>query len=73
MLELAKLYMITEDLDAAQQQCMTLLKNDTENESATIMLADLMFRLHEYDQAMYHFQQLLERAPGKELQSQACL
>ena len=29
------------------------------------MMADLMFRKNEYDQAMYHFQQLLERRPGK--------
>ena len=27
-------------------------------------MADLMFRKNEYDQAMYHFQQLLERKPG---------
>ena len=29
------------------------------------MMADLMFRKNEYDQAMYHFQQLLEKKPGK--------
>ena len=65
MLELAKLYLTTEDLDACQHQCMTLLKNDKENDSATVMMADLMFRKNEYDQAMYHFQQLLERKPGR--------
>jgi tetratricopeptide repeat protein 21B len=27
------------------------------------MMADLMFRKNEYDQATYHFQQLLERRP----------
>ena len=31
------------------------------------MLADLMFRKNEYDQATFHFQQLLERAPGNSL------
>ena len=30
------------------------------------MMADLMFRKNEYDQAMYHFQQLLERRPGRD-------
>ena len=65
MLELAKLYLTTEDLDTCQHQCMTLLKNDKENDSATVMMADLMFRKNEYDQAMYHFQQLLERKPGR--------
>lgn len=29
------------------------------------MMADLMFRKNEYDQAMYHFQQLLEKKPGR--------
>lgn len=67
MLELAKLYLTTEDLDACQHQCMTLLKSDKENDSATVMMADLMFRKNEYDQAMYHFQQLLERRPGEPL------
>ncbi len=65
MLELAKLYLTTEDLDACQHQCMTLLKSEKENDSATVMMADLMFRKNEYDQAMYHFQQLLERKPGE--------
>ncbi len=37
MLELAKLYLTTEDLDQCQHQCMTLLKNDTENDSATVV------------------------------------
>ncbi|ELU05036.1 hypothetical protein CAPTEDRAFT_159405 [Capitella teleta] len=63
MLELAKLYLHTEDLDACQHQCMTLVKNDKENDAATVMLADLMFRKGEYDQALFHFKQLLERQP----------
>ena len=37
MLELAKLYLTTEDLDACQHQCMTLLKNDKENDAATVV------------------------------------
>lgn len=28
------------------------------------MMADIMFRKQEYDQAVFHFQQLLERKPG---------
>ena len=28
-------------------------------------MADLMFRKNDYENAMYHFQQLLERKPGK--------
>ena len=36
-LELSKLYMLTEDLDACQQQCMTLLKEDKVNDAATMV------------------------------------
>ena len=64
MLELAKLYLLTEELDSCEHQCMMLLKNDQENDAATVMLADLKFRKNEYDDATYHFQQLLERRPG---------
>ncbi|KAH9507420.1 Tetratricopeptide repeat protein 21B [Bulinus truncatus] len=62
-LDLAGLYLMTEDLDSCQHQLMTLLKNDNDNDSATIMLADLMFRRNDYDSAMYHFQQLLNSKP----------
>ena len=63
MLELAKLYLRTEELDLCMQQCMTLLRNDQENDAATVMLADLKFRRNETDEATYHFQQLLDRKP----------
>ena len=36
-LELAKLYLTTEDLDSCMQQCMQLLKNDKENDAATVV------------------------------------
>ncbi|KXJ11499.1 tetratricopeptide repeat protein 21B [Exaiptasia diaphana] len=64
MLALAKLYLTVDDLDACQQQCVSLLKMDPGNDSATVMMADLMFRKNEYDSATYHFQQLLDRKPG---------
>lgn len=31
------------------------------------MMADLMFRKQDYEQAVFHFQQLLERKPGEYL------
>ena len=73
MLELAKLYLLTEDIDGCERQCMMLLKSDEENDAATIMLADLKFRKQEYDDATYHFQQLLERKPGTESYKTLCL
>ncbi|XP_048728803.1 tetratricopeptide repeat protein 21B-like isoform X2 [Ostrea edulis] len=63
MLDLAGLYLMTEDLDSCQHQLMSLLKNEKENDAATIMLADLMFRKNEYDSAVHHFQQLLTLKP----------
>ncbi|XP_033124188.1 tetratricopeptide repeat protein 21B-like [Anneissia japonica] len=63
MLELARLYLLQEDLDACQHQLVQLLQSETENDAATVMMADLMFRKGEYDQATFHFQHLLERSP----------
>uniref|UniRef100_A0A8C3VGA4 Tetratricopeptide repeat protein 21B n=1 Tax=Catharus ustulatus TaxID=91951 RepID=A0A8C3VGA4_CATUS len=63
MLELARLYLAQDDTDACQHQCSLLLKNDQDNEAATMMMADLMFRKQDYEQAVFHFQQLLERKP----------
>ncbi|XP_064419793.1 tetratricopeptide repeat protein 21B [Latimeria chalumnae] len=63
MLELARLYLEQDDIDASQHQCALLLKIDQNNEAATMMMADLLFRKQDYDQAVFHFQQLLERKP----------
>ena len=37
MIDVAGLYLMTGDLDACQHQLMTLLKNDKENDTATIV------------------------------------
>uniref|UniRef100_A0A8D0L119 Tetratricopeptide repeat domain 21B n=1 Tax=Sphenodon punctatus TaxID=8508 RepID=A0A8D0L119_SPHPU len=63
MLELARLYLAQDNTDACQRQCALLLKNDQDNEAATMMMADLMFRKQDYEQAVFHFQQLLDRKP----------
>ncbi|XP_025066743.1 tetratricopeptide repeat protein 21B isoform X2 [Alligator sinensis] len=63
MLELARLYLAQDDTDACQHQCALLLKNDQDNEAATMMMADLMFRKQNYEEAVFHFQQLLECKP----------
>lgn len=47
MLALAKLYLTVDDLDACQQQCVTLLKMDPGNDSATVVcLQDILIRIH---------------------------
>uniref|UniRef100_A0A7N8X3X2 Tetratricopeptide repeat domain 21B n=1 Tax=Mastacembelus armatus TaxID=205130 RepID=A0A7N8X3X2_9TELE len=63
MLELARLYLTLDEVDACQEQCSVILKNDQFNEEATLMMADIMFRKQDYEQAVFHFQQLLERKP----------
>ena len=55
---LARLYLMNDDLDQCQYTCMTLLRNDKENEEATVMMADLAFRKNDYESAMFHFQQV---------------
>ena len=63
LVSLARLYLMTDDLDQCQYSCMTLLRNDKENEEATVMMADLAFRKNDYESAMFHFQQLLTSKP----------
>ncbi|XP_043931290.1 tetratricopeptide repeat protein 21B [Protopterus annectens] len=63
MLELARLYLAQDDINACQHQCALILKNDADNEAATMMMADIMFRKQDYEQAIYHVQQLLENKP----------
>ncbi len=40
-----------------------VFRNDKENEEATVMMADLAFRKNDYEAAMFHFQQLLQKRP----------
>ncbi|XP_044274364.1 tetratricopeptide repeat protein 21B [Varanus komodoensis] len=63
MLELARLYLAHDDVDTCQRQCALLLRNDPDNATAAMMMADLMFRKQDYEQAVFHFQQLLDRNP----------
>uniref|UniRef100_A0AAQ4RG08 Tetratricopeptide repeat domain 21B n=1 Tax=Gasterosteus aculeatus aculeatus TaxID=481459 RepID=A0AAQ4RG08_GASAC len=64
MMELARLYLTLGEVDACQEQCSVILKSDQCNEDATLMMADIMFRKQDYEKAVFHFQQLLERKPG---------
>lgn len=42
MLELARLYLAQDDTDACQHQCSLLLKNDQDNEAATMVCAIIL-------------------------------
>uniref|UniRef100_A0A665UEK1 Tetratricopeptide repeat domain 21B n=1 Tax=Echeneis naucrates TaxID=173247 RepID=A0A665UEK1_ECHNA len=63
MLELASLYLTLDESDACQEQCSIILKNDQFNEDATLMMANIMLKKQDYEKAIFHFQQLLERKP----------
>ncbi|XP_077473594.1 tetratricopeptide repeat protein 21B [Stigmatopora argus] len=63
MLELAQIFLTIDEVDSCQEQCSIILKNDQYNEDATLMMADLMFRRQDYEQAVFRYQQLLERKP----------
>jgi len=64
MLALARLHLNRGELEAAQNQCVTLMRIDPGNQDASMMLADLMLQKSEWEAAIYHFQQLLEKTPA---------
>mmetsp|Transcript_26568 Transcript_26568/g.85189 ORF Transcript_26568/g.85189 Transcript_26568/m.85189 type:complete len:1185 (+) Transcript_26568:168-3722(+) len=61
MVRLARIHLMKGDTDACQQQCVSLLRQDPDNEEASMMLAELMFCKEHYTTAIYHYQQLLDR------------
>ena len=63
LLDLAKLRLENEQYDAAQHQCMLLMRIESGNEEASMIMADIMFRKAEYDAAIYHYQQILDNHP----------
>lgn len=64
LIALAKLHLRGGDLDKCRQYCMTLSRIDSNNEEATMMLADMMFQKREFQPAIFHFQQLLQNRPN---------
>ncbi|XP_061548769.1 tetratricopeptide repeat protein 21B-like isoform X1 [Phycodurus eques] len=63
MLELAQIFLTLDDVDACQEQCSVILKNGQFNKDATLMMADLMVRKQDDEQADFLCQQLLESKP----------
>nr|XP_057937823.1 tetratricopeptide repeat protein 21B-like isoform X2 [Doryrhamphus excisus] len=63
MLDLAQMFLTLDEVDACQEQCSVILKKDQFNEDATLMMADLMFRRQDYEQAVFRYQQIWERKP----------
>ena len=54
MLQLARMYLTVDDLDACQQQCVQLLKMDSENDDATVVSLDLKKKRFSYHPIVIH-------------------
>ncbi|XP_013001804.1 tetratricopeptide repeat protein 21A isoform X2 [Cavia porcellus] len=63
VLELARLSLLQGYLDSCEQHCTVLLQTDQTHESASVVMADLMFRKQNYDAAFNLYHQVLEKAP----------
>uniref|UniRef100_A0A8C6C5W9 Tetratricopeptide repeat domain 21A n=1 Tax=Monodon monoceros TaxID=40151 RepID=A0A8C6C5W9_MONMO len=63
VLELARLYGLQGHLDLCEQHCAILLQTEKNHETASVMMADLMFRKQKYEAAINLYHQVLEKAP----------
>ncbi|KAM6161377.1 tetratricopeptide repeat protein 21A [Erethizon dorsatum] len=63
VLELARLSLLQGYLDLCEQHCAVLLQTDQTHETASVMMADLMFRKQNYEAAINLYHQVLEKAP----------
>ncbi|XP_043741516.1 tetratricopeptide repeat protein 21A isoform X3 [Cervus elaphus] len=63
VLELARLYLLQGHLDLCEQHCAILLQTAKNHETASLMMADLMFRRQKYEAAIHLYHQVLEKAP----------
>ncbi|KAF3827030.1 hypothetical protein GH733_002516 [Mirounga leonina] len=63
VLELARLYLLQGQLDLCEQHCAILLQSEQNHETASVMMADLMFRKQKYEAAVDLYRQVLEKAP----------
>lgn len=50
-------------LELCQQTCSAILRIDADNESASVMMADIAFRKVDFDMALFHFTQLITKQP----------
>nr|XP_036870432.1 tetratricopeptide repeat protein 21A isoform X2 [Manis javanica] len=62
VLKLAQLYLLQGCLDLCEQQCAILLQTE-DHETASVVMADLMFRRQKYEAAIDLCHQVLKKAP----------
>lgn len=67
MAALARLHMQMNEMDQCQRICSTILEQESsdpvEHEAASVMMADISFRKIDFENAAYHFSQLLMNQP----------
>lgn len=63
LVALAKAYMQVNNLDMCQQTCALILKNNSTNETASVLLAEIAIRKVDFDMAAFHFIQLVTKEP----------
>ncbi|KAL2804032.1 tetratricopeptide repeat protein 21A isoform 2 [Daubentonia madagascariensis] len=63
VLELAQLYLLQGHLDLCEQHCAILLQTEKNHETASVMMADLLFRKQNYEAAINLYRQVLEKVP----------
>uniref|UniRef100_A0A6U5AVN5 Uncharacterized protein n=1 Tax=Hemiselmis andersenii TaxID=464988 RepID=A0A6U5AVN5_HEMAN len=60
MVALARLHLDRDELEDARHLCTQMFKHDLQVETATMLLADIMFRSNEFDEAIGYFSQMLD-------------
>ncbi|CAH1164953.1 unnamed protein product [Phyllotreta striolata] len=63
LVALAKAYMQVNNLDLCQQTCAQILKQNSTNETASLLLAEIALRKVDFDMAGFHFIQLVTKQP----------
>ncbi|KND02289.1 uncharacterized protein SPPG_02764 [Spizellomyces punctatus DAOM BR117] len=63
ILAVCQIYLSKGEVDSAQLQCSNLLRLDTTNEEATMLMAEIMYRSNSHAEAIFHFRSLLDRIP----------
>ncbi|KAM4821302.1 tetratricopeptide repeat protein 21A isoform 1-T1 [Thomomys bottae] len=63
VLELARLHLLQGELDLCENQCTTLLHVAQADTSTSVILADLMFQKQNYEAAIGHYREVLEKVP----------
>ncbi|KAG8521522.1 Tetratricopeptide repeat protein 21A, partial [Galemys pyrenaicus] len=63
VLELARLSLLQGHLDLCEEHCAILLQTNKNHETASVMMADLLFRKQKYEAAISLYRHVLEKAP----------